>query len=109
MTTPTTSRTWRAARWSLLVAGAVGLAAPASAQLGRLLPAHSTPAIPATAPSLTEAQSKLAQIKVELAWLTDPATFPWPLTARVSGTVLHVGGEVPSQAIRQQALKIAGE
>jgi osmotically-inducible protein OsmY len=112
MTTPTSNRRWRVARWALLVAGAVGLAAPASAQIGRLLHGRPGPAPLAVAgksASLTEAQSAMAQIKVESAWLTDPATFPWPLTARISGTVLHVSGEVPSQAVRQQALKIAGE
>jgi hypothetical protein len=110
MTTPTSSRGWRAARWSLLVAGAVGLAAPASAQIGRLLHGRPAPlAVAGKTASLSEAQSAMAQIKVESAWLTDPATFPWPLAARVSGTVLHVSGEVPSQAVRQQALKIAGE
>src|SRR5262245_60761758 len=113
MTMPTSSRKWRTARWALVVAGAVGLVAPAPAQIGQLLPGRTTaqPAQTSTtrsgAPS--EAQTALEQIKVELAWLSDPATFPWPLTARISGPVLHVTGEVPSQAVRQQALKIAGE
>src|SRR5262249_25499238 len=36
-------------------------------------------------------------------------TFPWPLTARITGPVVRVEGDVPSQAVRQQALRVAGQ
>lgn len=107
------SRKWRIARWALLVAGAVGVASPAPAQLGKFLtgrPAASQPVrmTPISSPQLSEAQSMLEQVRVELAWLSDPATFPWPLTAHATGGVLQVSGEAPNQAVRQQALRIAG-
>lgn len=51
--------------------------------------------------------SRLAEVKVELAWLADPATFPYYLSALVNGTDLEVRGHVPDEAAHQKALALA--
>jgi osmotically-inducible protein OsmY len=47
------------------------------------------------------------EIAAELAWLADTITFPCRLTARASGGMLEVRGQVPSPAAREQALRLA--
>jgi hypothetical protein len=56
-----------------------------------------------------DSYGKLAEMKVELAWLADPATFPYRLGARADGASLEVRGYVPNEAVREQALKLARE
>src|SRR5262245_20317178 len=93
------------AGWALLAAGTVGLAVCTAAP---------KPTEPAPAPTVvkseksadvTDGRGRLAEIKVELAWLTDPITFPYQLAARVCGSSLEVGGIVPNDVLRQRALQ----
>jgi hypothetical protein len=56
---------------------------------------------------LREDTFRLLEILIELAWLSDPITFPYYIEARVEGPELHVRGNVPSRGVREQALKLA--
>ncbi|MFL5244349.1 MAG: BON domain-containing protein [Gemmataceae bacterium] len=73
------------------------------------------PALPPStviASSSTKAKSSHpspVEIQTELAWLTDPITFPYDLQARIKDGQLHVLGSVASQAIRERALLLAGQ
>jgi hypothetical protein len=93
----------RAARL-LMAAGALGLARPAAAQ-GPQAEAPAAAAEPAAV--LPAEQARLEELRVSLAWLTDPTTFPHALRARVVGDSLEAGGTVPDEATKQQALKLA--
>lgn len=92
------------AGWALLAAGTVGLAVSAAAQVSPSPAPAAAAARPAETPP---AAARLAEIRVELAWLTDPGTFPYELAARVSGGKLEVGGVVPTEALRQRAVQVA--
>ena len=48
-----------------------------------------------------------AEIRVELAWLADPVTFPYFLEAKADGTTLTVRGFVPDKTVRAQAVRLA--
>jgi hypothetical protein len=97
----------RRIRWGLLAAGALGLSGPALAQrpAGVDYAGPSRPAAAAPAPS--DPRARAEAIQVALAWLSDPITFPYPLTACPSGDGLEVSGEVPGPAVRQLALQMA--
>ena len=88
---------------ALLAAGALGLARPAPAQAP--LPGGSLAAAHAVHPSA--GSGRLEEIKAELAWIGDSVTFPYALTARARGDSLQVSGKVPSEAVRQHALRVA--
>src|SRR5262249_54913277 len=51
--------------------------------------------------------NRLTEVQVEMAWLADPATFPYRLTARVQGLTLRVSGCVPSSGVRSHVLQVA--
>ena len=53
--------------------------------------------------------ARAAEIKIALAWMANPLTCPLSLDARVIGNHVEVRGFVPSQAVRQVALKTAKE
>jgi hypothetical protein len=91
----------RAAR-ILMAAGALGLARPAVARG----PAVEAPAAAEEA-ALPAGQAYREEVRVRLAWLADPVTFPHALTARVRGDSLEVGGTVPDSAAQEAALKLA--
>jgi hypothetical protein len=91
----------RAAR-ILLAAGAVALARPAAARG----PQAEAPAA-AEGAALPAEQARLEELRVSLAWLTDAATFPHALTARVRGDSLEAAGAVPDAAVKEVALKLA--
>jgi osmotically-inducible protein OsmY len=96
-------RALRRAAIALLAAGAPGLAGPAFAQT-------QPPAAPLTLPPADlarEGRGRLEEMKVEMAWLADPATFPYPLVARTVDGHLELRGSVPNEAARQAAVKIA--
>src|SRR5262245_14173570 len=104
--TPTLYRDLKRAGLAL-TAGVLGLAAPAWAQ-------SPTPAGPlghSSTPPLTEVSpvadgpTRLLEMKVELAWMADPAVFPYRLAIRFEGGALEVRGYVPGEAVREQALK----
>lgn len=87
----------RTTGWALAAAGALGLNTTLQAQ---------------TAPGATPAavaadRGRLAELKVELGWTGDPQTFSCPLQAHAIGVLLEVKGAVPSESVRQQALRIA--
>src|SRR5439155_2169592 len=48
-------------------------------------------------------------MQIEIAWLADPMTFPYPMAARLAGETLEIAGLVPSEAVRQRALYLAHE
>jgi hypothetical protein len=47
------------------------------------------------------------EARIELAWLATPPTFPYHLQARLVGNAVEVYGYVPSEPVRQQALRVA--
>ena len=51
--------------------------------------------------------ARLMQTQVMLAWLADPATFPCPLRATASASVLEARGTVPDHAAHSHALGLA--
>lgn len=57
----------------------------------------------------TPAMACLGALRVELAWLADPTTFPYPLQARTTSAGLEVCGFVPDNATKIIALRLAGE
>jgi hypothetical protein len=102
----------RAGCCTLVAAGTLGWTSVTAAQNFATLPAgpvghvHSAAA---EAPPALDSYGKLAEMKVELAWLADPVTFPYHLAARADGAMLEVRGYVPNEAVREQALKVARE
>lgn len=56
---------------------------------------------------LHEGHSRLEEMKVELALLSDIATFPYYLGARAVGDSLAIRGFVPNEMVRQRVLEIA--
>jgi hypothetical protein len=129
-------KTLERAGWKLMLAGTLAGATSAAA-LAQTPPDGGTgappPPLPEAAPGRTvalvgtpdgpshmkirsgaaamsqEAAARLSEIKVELAWLGDPATCPCPLTAHAFGLNLEIRGAVPSEAVRAQAVKLAKE
>jgi hypothetical protein len=95
------------AGWALLAAGSFGISAAAAAPLFKSNtaqpPAKAAPAAPASD------QARLAAIRVELAWLTDPSTFPCLLAVHPVGNGLEIGGVVPSEELRHRVLQVAGD
>jgi hypothetical protein len=98
----------------LLAAGALGVARPAAAQppatsakgpaakpvAGSVAPASMKPAADA-------GRMRLEELQVELALLSNPATFGHVLGCKHTGTKLEVHGFVPNESVRAQALEIA--
>src|SRR5579875_2341169 len=58
-------------------------------------------------PLFSEEDQRLAEMKVELALLSDIATFPYDLRAHANGDTLTVRGSVPNETIRQRAMELA--
>jgi hypothetical protein len=50
---------------------------------------------------------RMEEMKVEMAWLADAATFAYPLSARCTGNALEVRGYLPSDVVKQRALEVA--
>jgi hypothetical protein len=105
-------KTLRGTGWSLMAAGSLSLVGPVSAQ-GTAAPANSgrSSVLLATHGSrpaaLSEAEQFLDQVNVELAWMADPITFPYSLAAYCVGDAMQVRGYVPTDVVRQHALRIA--
>jgi hypothetical protein len=68
---------------------------------GTILGAEEHPVVVSTA------QTRLEEIKVELAWLADITTFCYELGARINEGSLEVRGFVPNEVMREKALQIA--
>ncbi len=96
-------RALRRAALTLLAASAPGLAGPAVAQTP---PPASAEALP-PADTAREGHGRLEQMKVEMAWLADPATFGCPLAARTVDGNLEVHGFVPRRELMDRALRTA--
>jgi hypothetical protein len=89
---------WRRARLTWITVGclaACGLASIAS-----------LPAVAQTTSAPSEAQARLDEIQIEMAWDADPRIFPYHLVAAREGTVLKVYGIVPPN-VAPQVLKTA--
>src|ERR1043166_2524251 len=103
----------RRARWVLAAAGSVTLALTGLAQDKpvseiKLVPEKVAPEKKAAVETeVSPAVGRLVEIKVELAWLGDRATFPCQLAARKVGGKLEVGGFVPDESLRTKALDLA--
>src|SRR5688572_17645706 len=68
---------------------------------GRSAPPQQAPALPMVGLDET---GRLTEILIQLAWLGDPATFPYFLEARVGERTVEVRGYVPSKEVREKAL-----
>ncbi len=55
----------------------------------------------------SDEHQRLAEMKVELALLSDIATFPYEFAARASGKTLKLHGNVPNEMVRQRAMDLA--
>jgi hypothetical protein len=97
--------------WTLAVAASLGLSAWAAAQDPSSLGGNSGPEALVSERFLPPAQdySRQTEMKVELAWWANPATFVDSLHVRIVGSALEVSGTVSNEAAHQQALKIARE
>ncbi len=106
-------RVLRRTGWALAAAGGIGIAGPAAAQ---------SPVMQIIGPSghvveqtgevllMTEGQARLEEGHVELGLLADPMLFSYGLGAHVqqgATLTLEVRGFVPTEAARDQALKVA--
>jgi hypothetical protein len=115
-------KAFRRAACSFVAAGTLAGVPPALAQTSPYL--LSNPAargVPATVPGRPlppavnstavpiEPSARLAEIQVELAWLSDPVTYPFPLTAHAFGSNLELRGSVPNEVVRAHAAQIARE
>src|SRR5713226_4480968 len=85
----------RRARRSMPLLAALALVSSASVQ-----------SAPPPAP-IAEQGHRISEIRVELAWLGDPITFPCQLGASVQKGVVELRGYVPSTAVRERAVKLA--
>ncbi len=56
---------------------------------------------------VSDEHQRLAEMKVELALLSDIATFPYEFAARANGKTLTVHGNVPNEMVRQRAMDLA--
>jgi hypothetical protein len=102
----------RLASGGLAAALALVCVLPASAQFGgsslvRLADYQRPAAAAADHQPATEDSNRLMEILIQLAWLGDPATFPYVLEAHVENQVVHVRGFVPHRAVRDQVLALA--
>ncbi len=94
---------WR--RWLGMagVAGSLGLGTLATAQSTGFQPFKGLFGSQAAAPDAKgHATERLTEIQVELAWLSDPLTFPYYLEAHVKGQALEIRGYVANAAARSQ-------
>jgi hypothetical protein len=102
----------------LVAAGALCSARPAVAQTAdssSKVPASNSQAgvvrtgfrKPHNAEPIPPSQEKLEELQVELALLSNPATFPYSLGAKRTDANLEVRGYVPSTLIKDQAIEIA--
>jgi hypothetical protein len=104
-------RALRRAGWALAAAGGIGIAAPAGAQTQAIQiigPAGHVDQ-PGEVIMMTDGQAGLEEGQVELGLLADPMLFSYGLGAHVQGATLELRGFVPTEEVRQQALKVARE
>lgn len=105
-------KNWRVMLWASGVAAGFGFANLAPAQSGdgplqKLAGMFGRKDATAEHMSSTEGAFRNTEIEIELAWMADTATFPYPLEVRAKGSGLEVRGTVPSRKVHDQALNIA--
>lgn len=96
-------RALRRAAHTLLAAGALGLPRPAVAQTSPSF----IPTTHSTADAGREGRGRLEELKVELALLAEPTTFPFPIAARTVDGRLELRGQVPNETLEGRALRVA--
>jgi hypothetical protein len=104
-------RTLRQTWWALAVVSGLALVGPAIAQTSWSAPGDLQSNVRRQRtwqPALSQ-PNRLLEIQIELAWLSDPVTFPYHLATRVTTGAVEVHGYVPDSAVRDQALRIAGQ
>jgi hypothetical protein len=106
-------------RWTLATAG-LALFAVGTIALVRTGQAQNSPYLPLATPTRSgssqadahpagKRQPSPEEMKIELAWMADPATFPCRLGAyRVVRSVI-IRGPVPTEGVRARAIEIAAE
>src|SRR5438094_2460101 len=67
-----------------------------------IVPAQPVAADTMPAQPVLDSRTKLEEIKVQLALLSEPATFGRHLSARADGNAIAVKGYVPKEAVRQK-------
>jgi hypothetical protein len=103
-------KTLRCIVWGLPVACALELARPGQAQMPypeRWGNASATRVGAAALSTVDAATAHLEEMQVELAWLSDPMTFPFGLVAHAGPRGMEVHGYVPTNSIRQRVLQLA--
>jgi hypothetical protein len=97
-------------RWGL-TAACLGWTLPAAAQVPAVTGARSAPLKqphPGRDVQISvEDHNRFMEIRIELAWLSDPLTFPCLLVAHVDSTTLQATGYVPDRRVHDRALQIA--
>jgi hypothetical protein len=63
----------------------------------------------APVPGLGAEGLRREEVKVRLAWLADPVTFPYFLSASAADAEVHLTGYVPTEAIQRRAADLAGK
>jgi hypothetical protein len=97
---------------ALFTVGTMAIARPGLAQTSPyppLGPSARTNSSRDDGPSAGRRQAAPEEVRIELAWMADPATFPCYLGVYRDGNALKVRGFVPSEAVRARAIQIAGE
>ncbi len=105
-------RALRKAGWALAAAGGIGIAAPALAQsqvVQVIGPGGHVVEQGGEVIVMTEGQARYEESQVEVGLLADPMLFSYGLGAHVQGATVEVRGFVPTEAARDQALKVARE
>src|SRR5262245_57150464 len=85
---------WLAAAWAVRAqsTGTPGLS-----------PQDAVMIVPRAAPTT----GRLAEIRVRLAWLADPVTFPYKLEAEMTDVGLQLWGHVPNAGVHNRAIQLA--
>jgi hypothetical protein len=98
---------WRCLMWLAGIAGSVGLSAAAVAQSSAFQPLKGIFGTKTAVEQKSLNGNRMAEIQVELAWLSDRITFPYYLEAHLKGSNLEVRGYVPTKTVREQAINLA--
>jgi osmotically-inducible protein OsmY len=107
------SRWLRRSKWHLVTAGAIGLGGTTFGQSSSVPLSRRSAEAPGDKVGRLKADDLLErrrmEMRVEIAWLADPVTFPCHLEAHVTHEALEARGYVTDSAVREKALKIARE
>jgi hypothetical protein len=101
------TKKWLGWLQSASIAGGLGLGAAAMAQTTTFQPFKGLFSPKTASQQKAVDVNRLTEIQVELAWMSDPMTFPYFLEARFRGMNLELRGYVPSKAVHEQAVALA--